>query len=177
MLGSKVASSVANVIVNALAVCGVAITIAAIVALCSGVRPVIFISGSMSPTIGTGALALTIPVEAEEIRRGDIISVTRDDGMRVTHRAVELVEDAGRQILTMQGDANSAVDVDRYDVTDGADRVIWHVEGVGAVIGSLRSPWIIVGAVALVVIALLPGKRRAGRPVVATGSGHEAAGS
>ncbi|ROR97555.1 signal peptidase [Salana multivorans] len=155
----RIAATAASWVVNVIAVAGVAATVVALVALLTGVRPVVFISGSMSPTIQTGALALTAPVAADGIEEGDVISVTRADGVRVTHRAVELVAQDGRVLLVMKGDANTDVDAERYDVTDGADRVIWHVEGAGSVVGSLSTPWIVVGAVALVLIALIPGKR------------------
>ncbi|MBN8881017.1 MAG: signal peptidase I, partial [Salana multivorans] len=116
----RIAATAASWVVNVIAVAGVAATVVALVALLTGVRPVVFISGSMSPTIQTGALALTAPVAADGIEEGDVISVTRADGVRVTHRAVELVAQDGRVLLVMKGDANTDVDAERYDVTDGA---------------------------------------------------------
>lgn len=158
---ARAAGMIAKVIVNSLAVIGAAIAVAVVACLVTGIRPVIFVSGSMSPTIGTGALALTAPVAADDIRPGDIISVEREDGIRVTHRAVDVEQDAGGWALTMQGDANASIDADRYDVTAGADRVIWHLDGLGFFVSSLQVPWVFVGAGALLVIALIPGKRKA----------------
>jgi hypothetical protein len=49
-------------------------------------------------------------------------------------------------------------DATGYDVTDGALRVVAHVAGLGRTLLALRTPWLWGGALALVVIALLPGR-------------------
>lgn len=151
--------AVARAMVSAAAVLGALVAVAAVVALATGIRPVIFLTGSMAPAIGAGSLALTAPVDADGIRSGDIISATRADGVRVTHRAVAVTEGEGDRLLSMRGDANNAEDSDHYIVTDGADRVFWHVEELGALVGSVHSPGLVAGAVALLVIALLPRKK------------------
>ncbi|MDN4613096.1 signal peptidase I [Leifsonia sp. F6_8S_P_1B] len=160
---TRVIGRAAKIVLNTAAVLGLLIAAAVAAALLAGVRPIVFVSGSMHPAIDAGALALTKPVEAGAIREGDIVSVVRDDDVRVTHRAVETSESEGRVLLTMRGDANNAVDADRYDVSDGADRVFWHLNGLGTFLTSLRTPWLIAGAAALLLIAVIPGKRSARR--------------
>jgi signal peptidase len=152
---------VAQTVLNVAAACGVLIAIIAIAGLVFGVRPVIFTSGSMAPSIGTGALAVTAPVAAEDIRTGDVITVPRGkDGVLVTHRVTEVERgEYGRWLLRLQGDANPAPDAETYDVTAGAARVIWHAEGWGRVLASLDSMWIAGAVIALVAIAVWPARR------------------
>ncbi len=154
---------VARAILNAAAALGAAVVLVALIALLFGMRPVIFVSGSMSPAIGTGSLALTVPVAATDIGVGDIVTTPRArDGVLVTHRVTSIERDAesDRWLLRMQGDANKAIDAETYDVTNGAARVVWHAEGWGRVIAAVDSVWVVGAAVALVIIALWPSRRR-----------------
>ncbi|MDT0348104.1 S24/S26 family peptidase [Pseudonocardia charpentierae] len=50
-----------------------------------GVRPLVFISGSMAPAIETGDLAVTRPAELARLARGDVVSVFDARGVRITH--------------------------------------------------------------------------------------------
>lgn len=170
MSANRILVVVAKSIVNVVAVAGVVVAAIVATAAIAGIRPIVFLSGSMHPTIDAGALALTHPVAAGDIRPGDIISVVRQDGVRVTHRAVETTEDEGRTLLTMQGDANTAIDAEKYVVTAGADRVFWHLDGLGTLLVSLNTPWLIGGAAALLLIALIPGRRSNGARARATGA-------
>lgn len=154
---------VARWILNAAAAAGVAVVLVALIGFLFGVRPVIFVSGSMSPAIGTGSLALTVPVPAHEIAIGDVVTTPRaKDGVLVTHRVASIERDAesGRWLMRMQGDANKAADSETYDVTAGAARVVWHTEGWGRIVAAVDSVWVVVAAVALVIIAVWPSRRR-----------------
>lgn len=148
---------------NAVAAAGVAVVLVALVGFLFGVRPVIFVSGSMSPAIGTGSLALTVPVPAHEIAIGDVVTTPRaKDGVLVTHRVTSIERDAesGRWLMRMQGDANKVADSETYDVTAGAARVVWHAEGWGRVVAAVDNVWVVAAAVALVIIAVWPSSRR-----------------
>ncbi|SDS29054.1 S24/S26 family peptidase [Microlunatus soli] len=107
-----------------------------------GIRLLVFQSGSMSPTIGTGGAAVTRTVPAGDLERGDIVSVTSSDGTRVTHRITDVTHNGDRARLTLRGDANSGPDRERYTVTS-ADRVIWHADGLGYLLRTLASPYVI----------------------------------
>ncbi|RZI80062.1 MAG: signal peptidase I [Microbacterium sp.] len=154
---------VARWILNAAAALGVAVVLVALIGFLFGVRPVIFVSGSMSPAIGSGSLALTVPVSATDIAVGDVVTTPRaKDGVLVTHRVASIERDAesGRWYMHMQGDANKAADSETYDVTAGAARVVWHAEGWGRAVAALDSLWVAAAAVALVIIAAWPSRRR-----------------
>ncbi len=98
-----------------------------------GMKPLVFLSGSMSPHIGTGALALTISMPAAELSEGDVISFLRSDGARVTHRITAITPEGQSFKVTTRGDANDFDDPDPSYLTS-ADRVFWHLEGAGAVL-------------------------------------------
>lgn len=109
--------------------------------LTTGATLVIFRTGSMSPTIPQGSLAISVPVEAEEIRVGDVVTVKRpDQDLPVTHRVVEIREPGDPALsepippearsLIMQGDANATVDRLPYVVIE-ARKVVFSVPHVG----------------------------------------------
>ena len=58
---------VGSVMLTAAAAIGTACLLVTVVAPLAGVRPLIFLSGSMSPTIPAGSLALARTVDAEDI--------------------------------------------------------------------------------------------------------------
>lgn len=104
-----------------------------------GVRPLVFLSGSMSPAIDTGALAIARTVPAADLGTGDIVSVPTPAGQRVTHRIVSIQHDQGSATLLLKGDANQAIDASPYRV-EGADVVLFSVPQVGYVLSWLASP-------------------------------------
>jgi signal peptidase I len=105
-----------------------------------GARTLVVRSGSMSPGMPTGSLALAWPVDADEIEIGDIVSVIDADGSRITHRVVGIQPASGDDVtLTLQGDANPTPDAQVYEV-DKADRVLGSVPWAGRVVVFLGTP-------------------------------------
>ncbi|ASR04178.1 peptidase S26 [Gordonia rubripertincta] len=123
------------------AVLGSVCLIATIIALAFGVRPMIFETGSMAPTIPTGSLGLGHSMPATSVQRGDVVSVIRDDGVRVTHRVASVDGRTGNSVsLTLRGDANDADDPRTYAVTQ-VDRVLGTVPFLGYVAAWLKNPY------------------------------------
>lgn len=59
----------------------------------SGATLITFRTGSMSPTMPQGAIAVSLPVTANEIEIGDVITVQRaGEALPVTHRVIEVGE-------------------------------------------------------------------------------------
>jgi signal peptidase I len=135
------------------ALLGLAALMLAALGAASGVRPLLFRSGSMAPTIDTGALALARTVPAVDLRAGDIVSVSTSSGSRVTHRVVDTDVSSGHVVLTLRGDANRVADPERYAV-DSAYRVFWHVPWAGYAVAWMVSPAGLFG-LGLVLLALL----------------------
>lgn len=146
------------------ATAGLICILVALSALLFGIKPLVFRSGSMGPTIQTGALGLAKTVPASELEVGDVVSVVNDSGTRITHRinAIDHLDGNGARV-TLKGDANEQADLIPYTVTE-ADRVFFHVNGLGYAVTWLSSPiatflgGVLVGAVLL--LAFGPNSRR-----------------
>lgn len=122
------------------AVVGFICIVAAALSMFLGIKPLVFQSGSMSPSIKTGALALARTVPAQQLEVGDVVSVTNPSGVRVTHRVTSLEPfDDGEVSMTMRGDANAAEDPMPYLIGE-ADRVFFHVNGLGYAVAWLSNP-------------------------------------
>ena len=104
-----------------------------------GVRPLLFRSGSMAPTIDTGDVALVRSEPASSLVVGDIVSVRTAGGDRVTHRIVDVSHSGESASLTLRGDANESPDPQPYVVTR-ADRVLFTVPWVGHLIAWASRP-------------------------------------
>lgn len=102
-----------------------------------GLKPLIFTSGSMSPGIPTGSMALAVPMSAADTVPGQVVSVVNTQGSRITHRVVSAADGA----LVLKGDANALADLEPYAV-DSVDRVLFNVPGLGFVISWFSQPWV-----------------------------------
>ena len=120
------------------AVAGVICMLVAAAALLLDVRPLVFRSGSMSPAIETGALALARTTPATGLARGDVVSLTNAAGTRITHRIEAVTLSGDVATLVLRGDANRVADAETYVVTD-ADKVIFSVNRLGYLVAWLSS--------------------------------------
>jgi signal peptidase I len=104
------------------------------------VRPLIFLSGSMAPTITTGSLAFARTTPAEDLRVGDVVTVPAGDHTYVTHRIVGITHHDGVASLRLKGDANRLADPAVHQVLE-APRVFATVPYAGRVVAWLsRTP-------------------------------------
>lgn len=99
------------------------------------------VTGSMEPTIPTGALLVAKECDISAVGLGDIVCFkTRSAeiwGSIVTHRVVEVLQnDAGELLLRTQGDANLAADGYLVAASDLIGKVIWHT-GDDSVVASI----------------------------------------
>ncbi|EGD54976.1 signal peptidase I [Gordonia neofelifaecis] len=152
-----------ELLLNVGAILGLVCIVVAIASMLFGITPLVFRSGSMSPDIPTGSLAVARSVDASDIRVGDVVSVDNEVGTRITHRviAIEPVGD-GSVSLTLKGDANRVPDPSPYVVTT-ADRIITSVPVLGYVAAWLSSKTaIFIGGIiagALLMLAFGPIRR------------------
>lgn len=129
-----------EIALNVAAIAGLICIIATLVSLIFGIKPLVFRSGSMSPEISTGALAFAKTVPATELAVGDVVSVYNDQGVRITHRVDSLELTGGEEVVaTLKGDANNAPDRLPYTIIE-ADRVFFHIGGLGYIVAWLSSP-------------------------------------
>ncbi|MBM4539360.1 signal peptidase I [Rhodococcus hoagii] len=129
-----------EIALNIGAVAGLICVLGAAASFMFGIKPLIFRSGSMSPDIPTGALALSKTTLASDLRLGDVVSVNNEQGTRITHRVHEILSsDGAASVLILKGDANKDADISPYTVTE-ADRVFFSVPALGYVVSWLSSP-------------------------------------
>ncbi|MBY6676671.1 signal peptidase I [Rhodococcus sp. BP-241] len=134
---------------------GVLCMTAAVAAALFSITPLVFQSGSMSPAIDTGALALARTVPATDVRAGDIVTVEREDGSRLTHRVDDIQGSTSDSVtMILKGDANDFPDSNPYTVTE-VDRVFAHVGTLGWAVAWLSSPTAIVAGGLLVGLLVL----------------------
>ena len=144
-------------LLTVLALVGIVMTGLTVFAAHAGLRPLVVRSGSMEPTIPTGAMVLVRDVKAPEIRVGDVLAVERPDHTRVTHRVVSVEHTGATASLVLKGDANKDADPEPVAVAH-AGRLVTTlpVAGrVGAFLSSARGGFVLGCLFAGVALAVL----------------------
>ena len=108
-----------------------------------GYCPLIVLSGSMEPEIGTGDLIICKQIDSDQVKKGDIIAFFDPDskeGKVLTHRVVNVVDEEGTLSYRTKGDANNTED--RSLVT--ADKLVgiyqFRIPGAGNIAMFMQSP-------------------------------------
>lgn len=102
----RAVKAVVNSLVSVLTTAVLAVAVFFLVAVTSGYRPYVVLSGSMEPEIRTGSICLidtNAPYEALAV--GDVIAFT-NGRISVTHRVVEIRD----KLIQTKGDANESPD-------------------------------------------------------------------
>ena len=124
-----------------------------IVPVILGYTELAVLTGSMQPTIPVGSLVYGKPVEASELKAGDVCTYYLSDGETfVTHRVMSIDPDA--QTLVTQGDANEDPDGD-IQFSQVYGRADFHLPYLGIAIQNSRTPvgiMTICGVVMLVIL-------------------------
>lgn len=144
-----------DVVLNILALGGVVCMALVACAFFFGITLIMFKTGSMSPTIPTGSLAVVRAVPADSVVVGDVVTVDREGKLPVTHRVVaaETIPESGVTVLELKGDANADSDPGLYQVTE-VRKVLWSVPGLARVIVYFSNPYVL-GAITLSMAALV----------------------
>jgi signal peptidase len=78
-----------------------------------GARPFVVLTGSMAPALPVGSVALVRPVQADQVRVGDILTFYHPESRSralITHRVIEVTAVGGGREFRTQGDANDLPD-------------------------------------------------------------------
>jgi signal peptidase len=161
-------------VLNVAAAGGAVCILAVVCALLFNITLIMFKTGSMSPAIPAGSLAVVREIPAQEITVGDVITVDRPGKLPITHRVqtVDPAEGAARMI-TMKGDANTEADPAPY-VVEKVRLVLWSAPGLAHPLAAAANP-VVLGATTVAVSALVTwvlwprgtGRRRSGQHVAA----------
>ncbi|GAA1315486.1 hypothetical protein GCM10020360_17920 [Nonlabens tegetincola] len=154
-------------LLNLAAIGGLACIVLVVLSLAFHISLIMFKTGSMSPTIPAGSLAVVRTIPASEIRVGDVLTVDRPGMLPVTHRVTSVEGSGESRTITMRGDANDAEDPAPYEVTD-ARRVLGSVPHLARVVVWFSNPWVLgamtLGAATLVTWAFWPREPRDREP-------------
>lgn len=122
---------------------------------------IMFKTGSMSPTIPAGSVAVVREIPAADVQVGDVVTVDRSGQLPITHRVTSVAAGptAGHRVITMKGDANQAEDPAPYTVST-VRIVMFSVPGMARVIGAMSNPYVLgaitIGASLIVTWAFWP---------------------
>lgn len=157
------------------AVAGAVCILLVVLAFTAQITLIMFRTGSMSPTIPAGSVAVVQRVPASEIEVGDVVTVDREGELPVTHRVttIEAGASADERVITMRGDANTADDPFPYTVSS-VRSVLFSVPGIASVVAGMGNPVVLgaltVAATTLVVWAFWPrGQHRSARDLDGNG--------
>jgi signal peptidase I len=106
----------------------------------AGFHSVTIYGGSMGSALPAGSVAVTRPVDAADLRVGDIIAIGHGlGGLPTLHRIVAMEVDGGRRVVTTRGDANKTNDPQSMTIAGPGDRVVFHVPLIGYVLAFTRT--------------------------------------
>lgn len=91
------------------------------------------LTGSMTPTIPVGSVAVVRPVDPGTLHVGDVVTYQKAPGKPelITHRIIAIHTDTTPVTLITKGDANRGADVEPVPVTAVRGRVLFHVPYLG----------------------------------------------
>lgn len=166
-------------LLNIAALGGLVCIVLVMLAFFFNITLIMFKTGSMSPTIPTGSLAVVREIPASEIKVGDVLTVDRSGKLPVTHRVTSVSGEGDTRTITMKGDANETEDPTPYVVND-ARKVLVSVPGLAKVVVWFSNPLVLggitVAASVLVTWAFWPrtprdaGRGRGSEPADSSGS-------
>ncbi|MHA3724811.1 signal peptidase I [Leucobacter sp. HY1910] len=146
-------SFVGGTLLNLAALGGAAFIVLIILSAVFNITLIMFKTGSMSPTIPAGSLAVVKEIPATEIQVGDVLTVDRGARLPVTHRVTSIEGEGDERTITMKGDANESEDPLPYTVTQ-ARLVLTSVPGLAHVVVWFSNP-VVLGALTLATSALV----------------------
>jgi len=114
-------------------------------ALLWGFRPfgyeiLIVQSGSMEPSCPVGSLVYIKPVDAAELKTGDIITFELGGGLRGTHRITAVTEENGSLAFRTKGDANDMEDSNPVAPKDIVGKVTLTIPKLGYLVTYIQNP-------------------------------------
>ncbi|MGU3356456.1 signal peptidase I [Microbacterium sp. M4A5_1d] len=146
-----------DVVITLIGVIGIVTIAWLLAAWLWGLSIVVFVTGSMSPTMPVGTAAVSQLTDAADLRIGDVVTVPRPDtGQPVTHRIVAIDEVAAapaQRELTLQGDDNEFADSQTY-VVDEAPRVLASAPALGSVVLWAQTPPVMIAASVAIALAI-----------------------
>jgi signal peptidase I len=136
----------------------IGIGLALAVPLAFHARPLVVLSGSMEPTLGTGDVSVVRTIAPLDARPGDVVTFRDpDDADRlITHRVREMHAQGPVVVFRTRGDANTASEDWQVSSTEEIGRVVYRIPKLGWALMYARSKGLFVlmlgGALALLLV-------------------------
>lgn len=104
-----------------------------------GYQEMAVLTGSMEPELPVGSLVYVKPVDAAELKPGEVCTYTLSDGeTHVTHRVESI--DTEAQTLITKGDANEEVDASPVAFSQVVGRAEHHIPMLGYITLNIKTP-------------------------------------
>jgi len=143
--GRRIGTFVRSTVLNIAAAGGALCIVLVACAFFFDISLIMFKTGSMSPTIPAGSLAVVREIPAAQVNVGDVVTVDREGKLPVTHRVIAIEPGPGdARILTLKGDANPVQDLAPYTV-EHVRTVLWSMPGMANAIMAISNRWVMVG--------------------------------
>jgi signal peptidase len=150
----SIQSMLGNILLTIAALGGLICIVLVVLSFAFNITLIMFKTGSMSPTIPQGSLAVVQQIPASKITVGDVVTVDRGGALPVTHRVTSIEGGgSGARVITMRGDANTAEDAAPYTV-EKVRLVLFSVPGLAYAVAAMSSP-IALGIVSFLAAALV----------------------
>lgn len=149
--------AVRDAVITVLGVVGILTIVWLVMSAALGLSIIVFVTGSMAPSLPTGSAAVVREIPASELAIGDVVTVPRPDSATpVTHRVVAIDAVPGNtpaRSLVLRGDANTIDDPEPY-VVEEVRRVIVGAPGAGWVVIAAKTPAAMAGITLVVAAAV-----------------------
>lgn len=100
-----------------------------------GFRQYVVATGSMEPEYNIGDLIVIRETTKEEIKIGDIINYTSENGIdTITHRVVDIIEKDGQNYYKTKGDNNNSEDSELVKYSQVKGKLVFKISKLGTVI-------------------------------------------
>jgi signal peptidase len=154
------ASVARGLIYTALCLSVLAVLAVAMVPRVTGVRIANVLSNSMQPEMSTGDMIVVRPVDASQIKVGDVILFRSpaDPQARIAHRVVEIASSSSGLAFVTKGDANKVADRAPVPADRVLGRVQFHLPVLGYVTREMKEPLVFLLALSVPASLIIAGE-------------------
>lgn len=115
-------------------------------------------SGSMEPAYRVGSLVYVRSVDAATLQTGDVITFRMGNGVRGTHRIIEVLDENGSLTFRTKGDANAYADNKPVSPAEIIGKVRFTIPYLGFLVAYIQQPpgtYITISVVAVLVLLMI----------------------
>ena len=118
-----------------------------------GYKPFIVLSGSMESELYRGDLAIVKNINADALKKKDIIAFRDEENYVVTHRIIDVINNNGEIAFVTKGDNNNAKDSGIVKAKNVEGIYISKISGFGNVLLVMQKPITLI--ITLIIIAVI----------------------